>query len=233
MTDDVIPARLREAREHLGLTAERVNAATGWAPGLVGAMEEGAYRADDEQLARLAAIYMRPVAWFRDEHDWQPDAATLRMTEGLCDEDSEAVLDFAEFLSGAGKPERTAARDDRRGRLLVGPHREPCACEPAKAVHFTVYPANERLYGACGTCGQPRWVTEMWRWTVADGYTPQRSEHCGCCTHPHDLANGGHDFTAREWKRAQGQRPDQRGRHLNEHAADGRWPVRGRGGRHR
>lgn len=78
-------------------------------------------------------------------------------------------------------------------------HCKTCTCESQRAIHLTVYAPNEKLYGSCETCGQPRWVTELSRSSTAGGWGAERSEHCGCCTHRHDLSRGGHDFTVREW----------------------------------
>lgn len=75
-----------------------------------------------------------------------------------------------------------------------------CTCEPKRGVHLCVYSPSKILYGSCETCGQVHWETELYRCTDADGWVPSRSRHCGCCTHPHDLANGGHEFTLRQWK---------------------------------
>jgi len=72
------------------------------------------------------------------------------------------------------------------------PHCPTCRCEqPTGALLLTVYPANEILYGRCEKCRTVRHATES---CPADGppWEPVRSEHCGCCTHPHDLAPGGH-----------------------------------------
>lgn len=79
-------------------------------------------------------------------------------------------------------------------------HCSTCTCEPKSGIHLCVYPPNRILYGSCETCGQVHWQTELYRWSGADGWVPERSRHCGCCTHPHDLPNGGHDFTAGQWK---------------------------------
>ena len=79
-------------------------------------------------------------------------------------------------------------------------HCPTCTCEPKYGYSLTVYPANEILYGRCGTCGQVRWSAELSYWTQQDGWMPKRSDHCGCCTHPHDLVPGGRDFTLRQWK---------------------------------
>ncbi|OLT13039.1 hypothetical protein BJF79_03830 [Actinomadura sp. CNU-125] len=73
---------------------------------------------------------------------------------------------------------------------------EACGHEVVVAVErrsepdgITVYPASEPLYGRCDTCGEIRWQTEYHR----AGQRPERSDHCACCTHPHDLGRGHHE----------------------------------------
>lgn len=75
---------------------------------------------------------------------------------------------------------------DRQVRAQVASERRQ---EPDS---LTVYPANEKLYGRCDTCGEVRWHTEYDR----AGCESERSEHCGCCVHPHDLGRGWHE----NWK---------------------------------
>ena len=79
-------------------------------------------------------------------------------------------------------------------------HCPTCTCEPKYGYSLTVYPANETLYGCCETCGRVFWSTELSHWSHGKGWDAIRALHCGCCTHPHDLAPGGHDFTLRQWK---------------------------------
>jgi hypothetical protein len=79
----------------------------------------------------------------------------------------------------------------------VRKHCPTCTCEPKTGVRLTVYPPNEILYGRCETCGQVRWSTEAY----SNRYHSQTTAmHCACCSHPHDLEPGGHDFTDREWR---------------------------------
>lgn len=69
-------------------------------------------------------------------------------------------------------------------------HCRTCSCT-RELKTFTIYPANSKLYGRCGTCKQAMWEVEYHDEFV--GYAPRRSAHCGCCTHAHDLRSGGHD----------------------------------------
>lgn len=81
---------------------------------------------------------------------------------------------------------------------ILTAHRAMVLAEAAEGQHkgepFTelvVYPANSVLHGTCPDCGQARHITQF---VPGSGYGPAtRSEHCGCCTHPHDLSNGRHE----------------------------------------
>lgn len=75
-------------------------------------------------------------------------------------------------------------------------HCPTCRCQRDDVDHITVYPSNERI-GNCRTCGQVRWFTERYHGDGSGLSDDQRSMHCGCCTHPHDLANGGHTVPCR------------------------------------
>ena len=74
------------------------------------------------------------------------------------------------------------------------PHCPTCHCEPETGWDLTVYPPNELVYGRCETCGEIRWSTEMFS---LRSRSKKRAMHCGCCTHPHDLAPGGHHISER------------------------------------
>jgi len=73
-------------------------------------------------------------------------------------------------------------------------HCPTCRCPEDHGPHLIVYPPNAVLYGTCPECGWARWQTETWTWTPADGWVPERAQHCHCCTHEH-LPPGGHDLT--------------------------------------
>lgn len=101
----VKPERLREAREYLGFTREDVAGAMGWDAARLAALEDGAGgRLTGEELRKLSRLYRRPVAWLSGEDTFRPGGDLLRQVEPLSEHDREAVLDFAEFLQGAGPP---------------------------------------------------------------------------------------------------------------------------------
>lgn len=110
-----LATRLREAREYIGLGRERAAEALGCSLLLVESLENGGAEPGPEMLERLGRIYMRPVAWFRDESGFTPSPELLRQVERLTPHDREAMLDFAEFLQGAGPALRDARKGGRRG----------------------------------------------------------------------------------------------------------------------
>jgi hypothetical protein len=71
-------------------------------------------------------------------------------------------------------------------------HRVTCACPADDLGEFTIYPPHERFYGRCDTCHEVRWQVEYHEFDDEAGRY-RRTTHCGCCTHRHNLSNGGHD----------------------------------------
>jgi hypothetical protein len=110
--DNLSAARFREAREYLGFSRDDVDTALGWPAGFTAAYEDGAMEPRAATLAKLGKLYRRPVGWFTREWEYHPGPDMVRrLNENprLTDRDREAVLDFAEFLAGAGpapKPRR-------------------------------------------------------------------------------------------------------------------------------
>ena len=100
-----LAARLREAREYIGLLQEDVARALGIPRASVSALESGKRRVSSLELRRLGRLYRRPVGWLLGE-DLEIDvsAPLFRATATLSDNDKEQVLRFAEFLAGAGRP---------------------------------------------------------------------------------------------------------------------------------
>jgi transcriptional regulator with XRE-family HTH domain len=101
--------RLREAREYFGFSQDDVAGAIKREQGWVDDIENGRQRVTGEELRKLSRLYRRPVAWLCGETTFQPGPELLRQVEHLDEGDREAMLDFAEFLEGAGpapQPER-------------------------------------------------------------------------------------------------------------------------------
>lgn len=100
-----LAARLREAREYVGLLQEDVAKALGIPRASVSTLEAGKRRVSSLELRRLARLYRRPVGWLLGEDfDVDLSAPLHRATAALSDNDKEQVLRFAEFLAGAGRP---------------------------------------------------------------------------------------------------------------------------------
>jgi transcriptional regulator with XRE-family HTH domain len=101
-------ARLRQAREYLGLSQESVAEALGVPRASVSAMESGRRKVSSLELRNLARLYKRPLDWFYDSNvepiaEDETVSALFRATKNLNQEDKEQVLRFAEFLKGAGQ----------------------------------------------------------------------------------------------------------------------------------
>jgi transcriptional regulator with XRE-family HTH domain len=104
----VMGARLRQAREYLGLSQEAVAEALGVPRASVSAMESGKRKVSSLELRDLARLYQRPLDWFYDTAaepiaEDETVAALFRATRNLNQDDKEQVLRFAEFLKGAGQ----------------------------------------------------------------------------------------------------------------------------------
>lgn len=102
-------ARLREAREFLGLSQEVVADALNVPRASVSAMESGRRKVSSLELRDLARLYKRPIEFFYNDDrvgDTAEDEATqalFRATRNLTAVDKEQVVRFAEFLKGAGQ----------------------------------------------------------------------------------------------------------------------------------
>lgn len=127
-TESVKAGRLREARVYLGFSRDEVSGAMGRERRWVDDIEHGRQRITGEDLRKLSRLYRRPAGWFTGEWEHHPDPGMVRqlnenprLTEG----DREAVLDFAEFLAGAGPapeptPERVRRAEWRRSLRTGG-----------------------------------------------------------------------------------------------------------------
>ena len=111
----VVAARIREARESLGLTQEEVSGALQIPRTSVHAMETGKRGVSALELRRLARLYRRRVEWLLGE-DEAPvaaaDGALYRATRDLTAEDKEQVLRFAQFLAAGVTPRNTPSTHD-------------------------------------------------------------------------------------------------------------------------
>jgi transcriptional regulator with XRE-family HTH domain len=103
-----LAARLKEAREYLGLNQDEVSKLAGISRSALSLMEGGQRKVEALELKRLADIYQRPVTFFTGE---STSAAVLpesvshlaRTASKLSDKDREELLRFAQFLQSKGK----------------------------------------------------------------------------------------------------------------------------------
>jgi transcriptional regulator with XRE-family HTH domain len=105
--DAAIGGRLRQARAEARITQAEAAAALGIPRSAVSELEAGSRRLAAAELARCAALYRRPAAWFLDDAPETGGApeALARLAAALPPADQEAVTRFAEFLTA-----RQAAR---------------------------------------------------------------------------------------------------------------------------
>lgn len=95
-------AKLREAREYLGLKQERVAQHMALPRTAVSEIENGRRGVSAIELTKLARLYQRPVSWFTGdeaEATVPADVAFLaRTASALSDNDRQELQRFAEFL---------------------------------------------------------------------------------------------------------------------------------------
>jgi transcriptional regulator with XRE-family HTH domain len=109
-----IGARLRAAREYLGLSQDLVAQHLDVPRPAISAMERGSRKVSSVELKKLARLYGQPVASFLgDESDPVLEAdevstALFRATRQLSDADRQQVLQFAEFLRHSGPAPKMA-----------------------------------------------------------------------------------------------------------------------------
>jgi transcriptional regulator with XRE-family HTH domain len=109
-----IGARLRAAREYVGLSQELVAQHLNIPRPAVSAMERGSRKVSGLELKKLARLYGRPVDHFlggEEEEVLEADevgAALFRAARQLSDRDRQQVLQFAEFLRNSGPARKRA-----------------------------------------------------------------------------------------------------------------------------
>jgi transcriptional regulator with XRE-family HTH domain len=94
-------AKLKEAREYLGMSQLDVAAATGLPRSAVSLIESGQRRVDSVELTALARLYQRSVSYFTDEAEsaFPQDVNMLaRQASQLSEKDRSELLRFSEFL---------------------------------------------------------------------------------------------------------------------------------------
>lgn len=98
-------ARLKEAREYIGLKQEQVATHLGIPRTGVSDIEKGKRSVSAIELKKLAHLYQRPVQFFTGDEPAVPaDVAFLaRMATALSDSDRQELQRFAEFLQAKSK----------------------------------------------------------------------------------------------------------------------------------
>lgn len=110
-----IGARLKEAREYLGLSQQEVATALNLPRTAVSMMESGQRGVDSLELKALAKLYQRPMAFFTGEEEALgsevgSDVALLaKQVAKLSDQDRGELLRFSEFLM---QRSQSRSRDD-------------------------------------------------------------------------------------------------------------------------
>lgn len=102
-TDDRadIAARLKEAREYLGLSQQEVATTLNLPRTAVTMMESGQRRVDSVELKALAKLYQRPITFFTGEEEprLSSDVALLaKQVSKLSPQDRDELMRFSEFL---------------------------------------------------------------------------------------------------------------------------------------
>jgi transcriptional regulator with XRE-family HTH domain len=110
--------RLKEAREYVGLKQDDVAKKLGIPRSALSNIEAGSRKVDAIELAQLAKLYQRPVAWFTGEDpngatDKTPEevAHVARAAASLSQQDRQELARFADFLKSRA---RTKAGSDGR-----------------------------------------------------------------------------------------------------------------------
>lgn len=99
-------ARLREAREYVGVSQDRVAAYLGVPRSAISEIESGKRNISAIELQKLAKLYQRPVSWFTDDivEGVPADVEFLaRMASELSDNDRSELQKFAEFLKSKSR----------------------------------------------------------------------------------------------------------------------------------
>ncbi len=110
-TREQLGARLRDARDYLGLSQEEVARCLGIPRSALSNIETGQRRVDALELKRLAELYKRPVGYFTGEAPVESglpeDIAHLaRAAAGLSDRDRQELSRFADYLRARAQAEQ-------------------------------------------------------------------------------------------------------------------------------
>jgi transcriptional regulator with XRE-family HTH domain len=106
----LLSERLKEAREYVGLKQDDVAKKLGIPRSALSNIEAGSRKVDAIELAQLAKLYQRPVAWFTGEdRDRTPNkmpkevAHVARAAAALSQQDRQELARFADFLKSRAR----------------------------------------------------------------------------------------------------------------------------------
>lgn len=97
-----IAARLKEAREYLGLSQQEVADALSVPRTAISMIESGQRRVDSLELKALAKLYQRPMTFFTGEEEatlGSNVALLAKQVAKLSEQDRNELLRFSEFLA--------------------------------------------------------------------------------------------------------------------------------------
>jgi transcriptional regulator with XRE-family HTH domain len=95
----ILAARLREARQVLGLTQYDVASALNLPRSAISAIENGNRGVSGIELRRLGRLYRRPLTWLLGDADPDIDEEITVAVADLSPQDQDAVISFARFLA--------------------------------------------------------------------------------------------------------------------------------------
>lgn len=109
--DKKLVARLKEAREYMGISQEKVATYLGVPRSAVSEIESGKRSVSALELQRLAKLYQKSVGWFTDDviQGAPPEIEYLARTAAeLSQNDRGELQKFAEFLKAKSEAKNDA-----------------------------------------------------------------------------------------------------------------------------
>lgn len=113
---EAMAARLKDAREYLGLSQDDVATALGISRPAVTNIESGNRKVEAVELDQLAKLYGRPVNYFlsgESKEVLEKVAFYARTFKDLSEKDLDEVARFAEFLRASGASKKATARKSK------------------------------------------------------------------------------------------------------------------------
>ena len=111
--DKKLVARLKEAREYMGISQEKVATYLGVPRSAVSEIESGKRSVSALELQRLAKLYQKAVGWFTDDviQGAAPEIEYLaRTASALSHNDRGELQKFAEFLKAKSEAKNDAGK---------------------------------------------------------------------------------------------------------------------------